>query len=854
MRKHGRTVENPEDTAGVPWSMMLTHLPLAAAVVGAGGEVLAFNSLFAALFPPIAQQPHGSIAALLEPDDRVAFRTMLAETFASADTPRSMQFALSASPTSSRRWMQASACRLQPAMTGSQTALLVQFVDLTDWKQREDELMERESRWNYALVSSSSGVWDQRLDRSSMYYSDVWRKIRGLSPDDPIAGSTEEWLLLVHPDDRERVLRSIERQNAGDPDYMTFSYRERHKDGHWIWIECRGACVEWTDDGKPARIIGIDTDITERKASEEALTRMSRRLKLALEASQIGVFEADFTTGLAEWDAGMRKIFRVEGEEDIPIGEVWEKMLHPEDAKGVFERLAQHVENLAPFSDEYRIIRSDGTISYIRSRTLPFIDSDGHRKMVGANWDVTADIALRDELDKAKTQAEARSRELEIAKARIEHIALHDHLTGLPNRRYLDKRLEELAGQPRSGAAGLAILHIDLDRFKQINDTLGHSAGDAMLRRAAHVLRKQVREGDFVARIGGDEFVFLARYTGDRQNLSALADRVIQDMRKPVPYAGQECRFSASIGIACDAKGAVDPHQLLLNADIALYHAKNSGRSRHAYFTLDRHARMTDNRRLADDILRGLEQDEFLPYYQFQFDARSLDIAGAEALARWRHPERGVLTPDVFLTAAEEIGVIADIDGLILEKALIDRKRWAQDGLSTPKISVNVSSPRLHDPALKEKLDALAFEPGTVSFELLESIFLDENDKQATNNLRHLRELGIEIEIDDFGTGHASIVSLLRLNPTTLKIDRELIQEVSESRSRRDLVGSIIGIGRSLGIRVVAEGVETADQVRVLRELDCDILQGYGLAVPMAFENTAAFIQRQEWRRIDLPA
>lgn len=850
MRQSVQVSDEPEKTPGDDSPAWLDQLPLPSAMLDGKGRITATNPHFRTLLAHARSLDGLALSALLAPEDRAAFQGMLAAALTGNGQPRKLEFSVPL-PDGSRRWLTATAAPVSSMTAGTSPTLLLQFTDITGYKDREADLAERESRWNNALVGSSSGVWDLRLDSGTMYYSDVWRAIRGLAPGEPPPNS-EEWLELLHPDDRERVLHAIERQNAGDPAYMTFDYRERHKHGHWMWIECRGACVEWNAAGQPVRIIGTDTDITGRKASEEALNRMSRRLKLALDVSRIGVFEADFTSGIADWDAGMRTIFGLDGDSDVRIGGEWEEMLHPEDAERVMKKVEHHVENLLPFSDEYRVVLGDGSTRYIRSRTLPFIDSDGHRKMIGANWDVTADLALHKELERAKTLAEARNHDLEKAKERIEHIALHDHLTDLPNRRYLDELLEQLSGDGRQNRSGLAILHIDLDRFKQINDTLGHSAGDAMLRHVARILRENVRDGDFVARIGGDEFVFVARFDGKRHQLSALADRLINELRKPVAYEGQDCRFGASIGIACDAKGRIDPRQLLLNADIALYHAKNSGRGRYSYFSLDRHDRMKDSRRLADEILRGLERDEFLPYYQFQFDADSLDVVGAETLARWHHPERGILTPGTFLATAEEIGAVADIDGLILEKALADLKRWKAQGLEIPKISVNVSSRRLHDPALKHKLNALSFDPGTVSFELLESIFLDENDEQAMENLRHLRKLGIELEIDDFGTGHASIVSLLRLSPRTLKIDRELVQKVAESRARRNLVGSIIDIGRSLGIRVVAEGVETAGHVRVLRSLGCDVLQGYGLAVPMSFDDTIGFISRQDWRRTGL--
>lgn len=852
---HPSTTEqaSPKDPVRDDFNDLLAILPLASAVVGADGRILGCNEPFLELVGAVAGLGEMTFAGLLDGLERPTFQAIHVASLADAALPRSLEFAIGRDDTR-RRHVIASIKPFRPTTTQALPYLLIQCTDIQPIRDSEASLVERERRWNHALVGSSSGVWDQRMDTGEMSYSDVWRSIRGLGPDDPIAGTTEEWLDMVHPDDRSRVLHSIERQNAGDPEYTTFEYRERHKKGHWIWIECRGACVEWDDEGQPVRIVGTDTDITERKAAEEALARMSRRLKLALDASGIGVFEADFSTGMCEWDSGMRAIYGLDTDPLIRINGEWEDMLHPDDAERVQTKVSRHVEQLIPFSDEYRVVLKDGSTHYIRSRTLPFIDGDGHRKMVGANWDITADLELRKELERAKTLAEARNRDLEQAKARIEHIALHDHLTDLPNRRYLDEMLESLDSEGRADKGGLAILHIDLDRFKQINDTLGHNAGDAMLKHAARILRDNVRGGDFVARIGGDEFVFVARFDGNQRTLTALAERLISELRKPVAYNGQDCRFGASIGIACDRTGTVEPRQLLLNADIALYNAKNSGRSRYAFFSRDSHSRMVDSKRIADDILRGLEQNEFLPFYQFQFDAKTLDVSGAETLARWRHPEHGILTPDKFLAVAEDIGVVGEIDGLILERALADMARWEKLGLSIPKISVNVSSRRLHDPALKKKLSALDFDPGTVSFELLESIFLDDNDDQAIDNLRHLKKMGIDLEIDDFGTGHASIVSLLRLSPKTLKIDRELVQTVPGSRSRRNLVGSIIDIGRSLGIRVVAEGVETPDHVRILRGLGCDVLQGFGLAVPMPFEDTATFLRDESWRSCALSA
>ncbi|MBX4996554.1 putative bifunctional diguanylate cyclase/phosphodiesterase [Rhizobium lentis] len=711
------------------------------------------------------------------------------------------------------------------------------------------ELAERESRWNHALVGSGLGVWDHnyRLDRK--YYSPTWKTIRGMAPDENVAGDYQAWLQLVHPDDRDFVAHAIERQNAGDPDYQIFQYRERHRDGHWVWIDCRGACVEWDENGVPTRIVGTDIDITARKEAEETLSRLSRRLDLALEVSRIGVFEADLENDIVEWDDRLIAIYGLQGAARKIGGDAWAKSLHPDDRARVLGLADRSVESGSDFQQEYRIIRGDGVERIIRARSAFFVDGNGQRKLVGANWDVTEEVALRNELQRAKDLAEARNRELEAAKESIEHLALHDYLTGLPNRRYLDKMLEDRAAQCRTSGLALAILHIDLDRFKQINDTLGHRAGDAMLQHAATVLRNSVRAADFVARIGGDEFVILCTVDPASKKTAGLAERLIRELRKPVRYEGHDCRFGASIGIAVDCGAELDAKQTLLDADIALYRAKGLGRNRFEFFSASARSDIVSAKQLGDEILTGLERNEFVPFYQLQFDARTLDVAGVETLARWQHPVHGLLTPDRFLDIAEDLDVVSTIDALILERALSDRRAWIKDGLSIPKISVNVSARRLADPDLGKKLRALKIAPGSIAFELLESISLDDCDEAVAANLKKLRKLGIDIQIDDFGTGHASIVSLLRLSPKTLKIDRELIRMLPQSAEQRKLVGSIIDIGHSLNILVIAEGVETADHIRILEELDCDMLQGYALARPMPAMQLPSFIRSGSWRQ-----
>ena len=585
---------------------------------------------------------------------------------------------------------------------------------------------------------------------------------------------------------------------------------------------------------------------SELSRSERQMRVLSRRLALALDASQIGVWEHNLSTEELVWDDRVNELYGKPADGGRRIASDWSGSIHPDDIDRATRDFDAAVSSNGLYASEYRIVLADGTVRHMRAKASLYRDPNGETKMVGAEWDVTADVKLREDLERARFLSEMRNAELEAAKARIEHNSLHDSLTGLPNRRYLDQVLEA-AAQKRD--QDVALLHIDLDRFKQINDTLGRAAGDAMLVHASKILMSKVRCGDFVARIGGDEFVVFCQAGLDNKDLAALADRIIAEMRQPVPYEGHLCRFGVSIGIAVEHGLAADPKRLLVNADIALYRAKGRGRNRHEFFTEALQAEIVNTKRVADEILGGLERNEFITHYQPQFDARTLEIAGVEALVRWAHPGRGLLAPAAFLKTAEELNVVSTMDRLVLEQALVDFRDWNAAGLNVPRISVNVSARRLQDDELIASLKDLDIAPGTVSFELVESIFLDENDDLIIWNVNQIKDLGIDVEIDDFGTGYASIVSLQKLKPRRLKIDRQLVVPIVKSAKQRRLLESIIEIGKSLDIEVVAEGVETMEHARILKEIGCDFLQGYAFARPMSAADLKAFILARTWRK-----
>ncbi|OBZ92966.1 hypothetical protein ADU59_24505 [Pararhizobium polonicum] len=586
-------------------------------------------------------------------------------------------------------------------------------------------------------------------------------------------------------------------------------------------------------------------NIATLRARERELLTLSHRLNLALESSKIGIWEIDIDTQRRSWDERMYHLHGLLPGDGDPSYAEWRRTVHRDDITAASLTLFKALDEDLEYRSQYRVVTPDGSIRHVRNAGSTHVGADGKAKITGISWDVSDDVLMTEQLRAAKAVADEKNAELAEAKDRIEHNALHDPLTGLGNRRMLDKELEALSGARKDGLQNIAILHIDLDRFKQINDTLGHAAGDAMLVHASQILRSSVRAGDMVARIGGDEFVVLVADPPSKDFLSSLSDRIIVQMRQPVDYNGFPCRFGVSIGIAVAQDLDLDERQLLVNADIALYRAKENGRNRHEFFTEALQAEIITTKRIADEILEGIEKNQFVAWYQPQFDASTLRLSGVEALVRWNHPREGVLTPDKFLHIAEELNVVATLDRIVLDRALIDAMRWAAMDIDVPKISVNVSARRLSDDTLLTSLQGLAFTPGQLSFELVESIFLDESDDIVTANIEGIKKLGIDIEIDDFGTGHTSIVSLLKIKPKRLKIDRQLVAPILKSRSEQALIRSIIEIGRSLGIETVAEGVETMAHAEMLALLGCDLLQGYAFAKPLSFDRFVAFANNE---------
>jgi diguanylate cyclase (GGDEF)-like protein len=418
--------------------------------------------------------------------------------------------------------------------------------------------------------------------------------------------------------------------------------------------------------------------------------------------------------------------------------------------------------------------------------------------------------------------------------ARSEHQANHDALTGLANRQRLQARMQEAIEGHSGESARFAVMLMDLDRFKEINDTLGHHHGDRLLRLVGTRLEQAVRDGDTVARLGGDEFVILLPELDDLETIDALVERIRESLREPFPLDDLSVEVSASIGIAHFPHDGSDADTLLQRADVAMYHAKRNHLS-HAAYSVEHDHHSLARLALAGDLRRAVAQDELEPWYQLQADLGQQRVTAVEALVRWRHPTLGLLHPAAFIEVAESTGLVRELTVRVLEQALEDRNRWACDGLDL-KVAVNVSMRSLldrHFPAeVSRRLRESGTRPGRLKLEITESTLMAD-PATAMAVLDELTNLGIELAIDDFGTGYSSLAYLSQLHVSELKIDRSFVRGMRANRDDALIVRSTIDLGHNLGLRLIAEGVEDAPTLDLLRQQGCDGAQGYHLSRPV---------------------
>lgn len=567
-------------------------------------------------------------------------------------------------------------------------------------------------------------------------------------------------------------------------------------------------------DGGVAGVIGLVTDVTALKDVEARLRESEARFRDLAELSSDWFWEQDehyrFTDVASKIEA-----LNISAQEHIGKTR-WEMPV-----VGISEEEWQAhravLEARRSFTDfSYQRYDDQGRLRAITVSGRPVFDENGRFKGYrGTARDIT------------------RQREVE---EQIRHMAHHDALTGLPNRVLLYDRMEQLVHRAVRGGGRFALLFIDLDRFKNVNDTLGHKVGDRLLRVVAQRIAGCVRETDTVSRIGGDEFVVLLSDPGDPGKVAHVAQKVLDTLARPFDLDGYELYITPSIGICLYPEDGGDAQMLMSNADAAMYHAKETGRNNYQFFT--RQMSIAAHRRLAleNELRHALDRDEFVLYYQPQIDLRSGGITGFEALLRWDHPERGMVPPSVFIPIAEETGLINRIGEWVLIRACEQARLWHDAGHPGLQVSVNCSAQQFrreqYVSTIAATLAANGLSPGTLELEITETVIM-QHTEQVLVRLTQLHGMGVQLSLDDFGTGYSSLSYLKRFPIQKLKIDQSFVRDISADPDDAAIVTAIIAMAHSLGLVVMAEGVETRQQLAFLKALKCDQAQGYYFSVPL---------------------
>jgi diguanylate cyclase (GGDEF)-like protein len=489
-------------------------------------------------------------------------------------------------------------------------------------------------------------------------------------------------------------------------------------------------------------------------------------------------------------------------------------------------------------------------IERLKLQASALVDPTGSDVQPTFEWKRQDEIGL---LGRHLVQVQVQLRELfeqlSSKNSQLQQMAMYDHLTGLPNRALFTDLVQREMLQARRAQQKFGVFFIDLDRFKAVNDTMGHAAGDILLVEIARRLRETLREVDVVCRQSGDEFLVLARDITHWEVLGEMAGRALQAIELPVEVAQGTARVSASIGIALFPDDAEDFETLVKHADMAMYQAKALGRARYSYFHPGLNHRLQVNMDLEAQLEQAIKLGELVLHYQPQVDANTGELAGLEALVRWQHPQRGLLYPAHFIGIAEESGKIADMGVWTLHEACRQKALWKASGLDVGCVAVNVSSLEFRDHRLIDSLQAAlkqsGLKPADLEIEITESVLMAETDT-SQRIIERVREIGVGIAIDDFGTGYSSLSYLKRLRPNQLKIDRSFVNDAATDNDSRAIVKGVVGLANALGLTVVAEGVETAEQLLFLRESGCHTLQGYLIAKPLPVDQLEAWLAKRD--------
>lgn len=677
------------------------------------------------------------------------------------------------------------------------------LIDITDRKMAETALRESERRYRLLVERMREGLAQVDNQGVVQFVNDRYCQMVGYEREELLGKNAD--FLLASPEDAAIVAAKTQSRLQGIIDQ--YEVRIRRKDGSVIWVEIGGAPV--TDaEGVVVGSIGVHNDVTERRRAEQALRESEARYRLMAENSTDMISRISFDGTILYASDASRRLLGYEPAE--MEGRTFYEFMYGPDRTEIRDLTALINEN-RPTTFSFRMIRRDGSVVWFEttSRSVRDPGSGNVEEIIGVSRDIS---------------------ERKRAEEQIEFQAYHDALTGLPNRRLFRDRLTVALAHARRMRTPLAVMFLDLDRFKEVNDTLGHSFGDEMLKSVAMRLQAALREEDSIARMGGDEFTVLLADLGSTDDAATIAQKLIEAVAQPMRIDEREIFITTSIGIALFPSDGDTAELLLKNADHAMYRAKDAGRSSVQLFTPAMNSRALDRLSMENSLRHALERSEFALHYQPQIDVKTRRITGVEALLRWAPAGGAMVSPATFIPIAEETRLILPIGEWVVREACRQARSWQLAGHPALRVAVNLSPRQFQQADLPSTISSALEDSGLpasdLELEITESTAM-QNTERTIAILRRLREMGVCIAIDDFGTGHSSLNYLRSFPIDTVKIDQEFVRGIEESEADRAIVSAVIGMARGLRLRVVAEGVETEPQLAFLTQEGCDEVQGY---------------------------